>query len=108
VYRNQSGEYPGGKHVGFEFNNGGHKEATLHLEKDEFITDISGRHGDVIDHLTIKTSRGKEISVGGEGGNPHGNLIQYGKQIVGFGVGTGGHLHNLYVYYLGWVVFIFS
>jgi len=55
----------------------------------------------VIDHLTIKTTRGRVLSVGGEGGNPHENLLPPGKQIVGFGCGTGGHLHNVYVYYLG-------
>jgi len=65
---------------------------------------VSGRCGNIIDHLTIKTSRGRGFSVGGEGGNPHANIIPYSgtpKQIVGFGCGTGGHLHNVYLYYLG-------
>jgi len=35
-----NGEYSGGKHLGFEFNNGGHKEASIHLDKDEFVVDV--------------------------------------------------------------------
>jgi len=72
------------------------------LEQDEFIVEISGRCGNWVDHLTIKTNKGKVLSVGGNGGSEKFNIMPQGQshQIVGAGGACGGYLHNLYVYYL--------
>jgi len=43
------------------------------------------------------------LSVGGQGGIEHQNLLPFtgqAHQIVGLGGATGGHLHNIYLYYI--------
>jgi len=73
-------------------------ESVLNLETGEFITEVSGRVGNLIDRLEIRTNLGKSISVGGNGGSPFNFSIPYGSQVVGFYGGVGGHLHNIGIY----------
>jgi len=75
-------------------------QQTLILAQGEFITEVSGTQGEVIDSLEIKTNFGKFLRVGGYSGNPYRFNIPYNTQIVGFYGGFGGHLHNLGVYYM--------
>ncbi len=42
---------------------------------------------------------GKSYSFGGTGGTPQAIYIAPGTQPIGFYGGTGGHLHNLGLYY---------
>jgi len=68
--------------------------------------EVGGRSGTLVDHLHIKTNKGRSLSVGGQGGNEHANIIPFTgtpHQVVGFGCATNGHLHNIYLYYLGWM-----
>jgi len=79
------------------YNN--HKETVLNFETGEFITEISGRAGDVIDFLEIKTNMNRSIRAGGNGGSPFSFTKPYGTQFVGFYGGVGGHLHNIGIIY---------
>jgi hypothetical protein len=71
---------------------------TLNLQPGETIVDISGRGGNIIDYLIIRSSNGQKIEIGGFGGNPFQNIIPAGARIVGFAGGVNGHLHNLFAY----------
>jgi hypothetical protein len=75
-------------------------QQSLILAQGEFITEVSGTQGEVIESLEIKTNYGKFLRVGGYSGNPFRFSIPYGTQIVGFYGGIGGHIHNLGVYYV--------
>ncbi|MEA3342323.1 MAG: jacalin-like lectin [Chloroflexota bacterium] len=39
------------------------------LDDDEYLVSISGRYGETLDKITLITSKGKETSFGGEGGD---------------------------------------
>jgi len=65
----------------------------------EQIIEIYGRSGAIIDQLYIKTSHGKTIGGGGQGGNPFMIPLPQGRRFFAFGGGTNGHLHNLFVYH---------
>jgi len=80
-------------------NNDNPYERVLNLESGEFIVEVSGRSGNIIDRLDIRTNFGKTLSVGGNGGTPFRLAIPNGSQVVGFFGGCGGHLHNIGVYY---------
>jgi hypothetical protein len=45
-------------------------EATLVLEPDEYVTEISGRTGTLVDSLTVETNLGTRQAFGGTGGGP--------------------------------------
>jgi len=79
-------------------NNDNPYEQVLNLDTGEYITEISGRSGNIIDRLEIRTNLGKFIAVGGNGGSPFRFTLPYGSQVVGFYGGVGGHLHNIGVY----------
>jgi len=49
-------------------HNGNVSLTNIKLEFGEHFTEISGRAGDSIDRLLIKTSRNRSIEVGGNGG----------------------------------------
>jgi len=72
----------------------------LNLQYGEFVTDVSGTSGDLIDSLEIRTNLGKSVRVGGYGGVPFRFNVPYNTQIVGFYGGVGGHLHNIGIYYM--------
>lgn len=74
----------------------GHKHrAAIDLAHDEYITHVSGRHGDVFDHLRIATNRGQVLDVGGHGGQAFDVAIPPNYTVLGFKGGLGGHIHNL-------------
>jgi hypothetical protein len=74
------------------------QSVTLNLEFGEHIEEISGRAGDSIDFLRIKTSKNKEICAGGNGGQSFNNLLGWGiHDIVAFGGSFSDLLDSLYV-----------
>lgn len=86
-----------GTHVGKELNTSTINQSISLVGK--HITGISGRHGDVMDNLTITLSDGTSYSFGGTGGSAFGNIVPAGKKVVALGGGLGGHLHNIFCYY---------
>ncbi|KAF4701450.1 Peptide-N(4)-(N-acetyl-beta- glucosaminyl)asparagine amidase, partial [Perkinsus olseni] len=75
------------------------KAHALTIERGEYITEVTGRCGSWIDHLSIRTSNGREISAGGSGGAEFSVLKRDdGRRATGFRVGFGGHMHNIGVY----------
>eukprot|EP01016_Furgasonia_blochmanni_P054832 TRINITY_DN9081_c0_g4_i2.p2 TRINITY_DN9081_c0_g4~~TRINITY_DN9081_c0_g4_i2.p2 ORF type:complete len:122 (+),score=32.00 TRINITY_DN9081_c0_g4_i2:65-430(+) len=98
TYRTAMGVLNGGRHLGTYAMSQAVQQATINLDFGEKVTEISGRAGNIVDHLRITTSNGKVIDVGGTGGNPFFNLVPMGSRVVGIGGGTNGHLHNLYAY----------
>jgi len=83
--------------IGYQNNN--LTERVLNFETGEFIIEVSGRAGDFIDQLEIKTNLGRTICVGGTGGVPFRLAVPYNSQIVGFFGGVGGCLHTLGIFY---------
>jgi len=83
----------GGKHVGHKVD--GSKTDTLRLENDEYITEVSGRGGDIIDSLKITTNTGRTVEVGGKGGNAFKLTAPYGQHFATLRGGLGGDLHFL-------------
>jgi len=86
-----------GTHVGKELNATTINQSISLVGK--HITGISGRHGDVMDNLTITLSDGTSYSFGGTGGHAFGNIVPAGKKVVALAGGLGGHLHNIFCYY---------
>ena len=81
-----------GARMGSEFQHGTVYSDFI-LGADEFITEVSGRAGDLIDQITFKTNLGRTQQFGSStGGNPF-TLREHGKVVKGFTVGFGGHLH---------------
>lgn len=69
-------------------------EVWLELQEGEDIQLVSGRAGDIIDHLSLHTNFGRTISAGrSQGGDPF--QFEGSKPVVGFLGGYGGHLHNI-------------
>jgi hypothetical protein len=88
-----------GSHVGRELPYGATAQE-ISFQWGEVITSISGRHGDVIDFMQIQTSSGQTYQFGGSGGSHQFNIaIPYGKTVMAFYGGLGGHLHNIGCYY---------
>jgi hypothetical protein len=77
-------------------NAGGVKtKTTIKIKSDDYINHISGRAGNYLDHLTIRTKKGQTIDVGGTGGSPFDLNIPEGSRVCAFQGGIGGHLHNI-------------
>ena len=89
----------GGLHRGSEFNSKAVNQSVM-LDYRETITGITGKHGNTIDSLTVKTSARKVYKFGGIGGDYSYSLyIPEGKTVKAFAGGIGGHLHNISCYY---------
>jgi len=86
-----------GVHVGGELNSTTINQSVA-LPEGTWITEISGRHGDVMDQLVIKLNTGVEYKFGGTGGNKFANIVPSGKRVIALGGGLGGHLHNIFCY----------
>lgn len=86
-----------GTHVGKELNPSTVNQS-IALTGGKYINGISGRHGDIMDQLTISLSDGTSYSFGGTGGVAFGNIVPAGKKVVALGGGLGGHLHNIFAY----------
>lgn len=67
----------------------------FNLEVDEFITEVFGSAGGVIDSIGFKTNKGREFKAGGKGGKPFTmtNHPNYG--VAYFEGGKNGDIHNL-------------
>jgi len=75
-------------------------ESSLVLESGEYIVDVSGKLGEIIDSMEIRTNRGRVLRHGGNGGHTTFRFsIPSNSQIVGFYGGFGGHLHNIGIFY---------
>ncbi|CAI2376048.1 unnamed protein product [Moneuplotes crassus] len=97
IYTADGLQYTPGTHVGKELNTATVNQSISLVGK--HITGISGRHGDVMDNLTITLSDGTSYSFGGTGGFAFSNFVPAGKKVVALGGGLGGHLHNIFCYY---------
>ncbi|KAL4453323.1 hypothetical protein ABPG74_017530 [Tetrahymena malaccensis] len=81
--------------------NGEVQTKEFQLQYGESISEISGRCGDSIDRLMIKTDKGNCIEVGGNGGSPFSNIIKsVYNPLIGFGGSTREFLDSLYIVYL--------
>ncbi|EAR82284.1 jacalin-like lectin domain protein (macronuclear) [Tetrahymena thermophila SB210] len=81
--------------------NGDVQTKEFQLQYGESISEISGRCGDSIDRLMIKTDKGNCIEVGGNGGSPFSNIVKsVYNPLIGFGGSTREFLDSLYIVYL--------
>jgi len=89
----------GGMHCGKDLDATCVNQA-IALKAGEEITSISGKHGDIVDSLTIQTNLGSTYTFGGTGGaSAYSLFIPAGKGVKALAGGTGGHLHNISAYY---------
>ena len=65
------------------------------LDKDEYITNISGGSGDVLHRVEFHTNMGKELYVGENPGGTYFNLSVPGGHVRDIAFGYGGYLHNI-------------
>ena len=86
-----------GTHVGNEMNSHTINQS-ISLPHGTYVSEISGRHGDVMDQLKIKLSNGTEYKFGGSGGHAFHNIVPSGKRVIALGGGLGGHMHNIFCY----------
>lgn len=87
-----------GTHVGNEMTAGTQNQSVA-LPDGVYVTGISGKHGNVIDSLTITLSTGLSYTFGGTGGDHVFSIVPHGKKVFCIGGGTGGHLHNIHCWY---------
>eukprot|EP00344_Euplotes_crassus_P002747 CAMPEP_0197003528 /NCGR_PEP_ID=MMETSP1380-20130617/7758_1 /TAXON_ID=5936 /ORGANISM="Euplotes crassus, Strain CT5" /LENGTH=468 /DNA_ID=CAMNT_0042422051 /DNA_START=49 /DNA_END=1456 /DNA_ORIENTATION=- len=100
IYEAGGVQFSGGQHAGNEMNHNTVNQS-IPLAVGETITKISGKHGNVIDSMTVTTSLGKIYTFGGTGGSfSYSLFIPSGKTVTSIAGGTGGHLHNFSVYYV--------
>jgi hypothetical protein len=64
------------------------KEHSLTLDDDEYINEVEIRSGAIIDKLTVRTNKKRELSAGGNGGGFSYITINKGEQLLAF---TGSH-----------------
>ena len=99
IYDADMSQTSGGLHCGNEINSKAVNQSVM-LDYGENITGITGKYGNTIDSITIKTSAGKVYKFGGTGGDySYAVYIPEGKTVKAFAGGTGGHLHNISCYY---------
>ena len=89
-----------GRYPGLNFDNV--RPERIELQKGEYLTGMSGHCSSWVHSLQFKTSKGRLIKFGGDGGYRTGSLIQEteNRVIVAIGTGIGGHMHHLKCYYL--------
>lgn len=83
----------GERHVGNAWSNG--SEDVIELGADEYITEIHGRHGDILDNFGFKTNHGRNFDFGGNGGNHFQVNAPEGQHFGTLAGGLGGHVHNV-------------
>eukprot|EP00744_Colponema_vietnamica_P004103 GILI01006178.1.p1 GENE.GILI01006178.1~~GILI01006178.1.p1 ORF type:complete len:356 (-),score=102.15 GILI01006178.1:271-1308(-) len=93
-FPSMGGRFSGGPHYSHQPAH----TSTLSLDRDEYIIEITGRKGAIVDQLSVKTNKGKMVTWGGHGGEPFSLNIPVGKGVIAFHGGFGGHIHNLGVY----------
>jgi hypothetical protein len=78
---------------GARHGGGGGRVTVFRLDPDEYVTGLSGRHGDVIDSLRIHTNRRTSELFGGSGGERDFRIdVPSGRQAVGFTGRAGRYL----------------
>jgi len=84
-------EMPDGRIIfGQRYGGPNGKETVFRLDSNEYITGISGRYGDYLDSITVKTNKRTSPRFGGAGGKRDYRLdVAQGSQTVGF-VGRSG------------------
>ena len=87
-----------GARMGTEYYKGVYSQ-DLTLGYDEYIKKVYGRCGDLIDSLSFKTTKGRDITFGTSKGGKKFKLKQDGKVVNGFKIGFGGHLHCIGTYW---------
>ncbi|KAL4475820.1 hypothetical protein ABPG72_011381 [Tetrahymena utriculariae] len=76
------------------------QSSSIELSFGERIEEISGRAGDSIDRIRIKTSKNQVLEVGGFGGQPFNNILDgFHPTIISFGGSTREYLDSIYVIY---------
>ena len=91
------GEKIRAKAVGKEYQKRMNKE-TLVLAPDEMITRVSGRIGNIMKAFGFTTNKGRSLWCGGEDGDYWAHDFK-NNSIAAIGVGIGGHVHNVTLYY---------
>lgn len=86
------GDVSAGARVGSKFQEGT-DSSDFTLGDDEYITEVSGRAGQLIDQITFHTNKGRKQQFGDSTGGEPFSLKEDGKVVVGFTVGFGGNLH---------------
>jgi len=77
----------------------GLRAESLELREGEHITKILVRAGDWIDHITLVTDQGRQVSAGGNGGHPYLAVAPEFHHFVAVGGSTSGHLDTLQLFY---------
>ena len=67
----------------------------IKLKSNEKIIQIIIKAGALVDGITIITSTGSSIHVGGAGGDTYSYSIDDNEELIGFYGGIGGHLHSI-------------
>jgi len=75
------------------------RKETLTLAPGEHIVEVSGRAGELIDGVTLRTNTGKSIHAGGHGGAPFPNLLPPGHYLAAFHGHCGGTVHRIGVHF---------
>lgn len=83
----------GGRHLGREWKGG--KEEIIELGADEYIVQVFGRNGDIMDNFGFVTNRGRKFNFGGSGGIPFSASAPSGYHFGVLAGGIGGHVHNI-------------
>jgi hypothetical protein len=81
-----------GARVGSEYSQGT-VYSDFVMAEGEYISEVSGRNGDLVDQFTIHTTLGRSQQFGTSTGGHAFRLKAHGKVVKGFTVGFGGHLH---------------
>ena len=72
------------------------------MQPGEYITSVGGRLGNICDQLNFRTSAGRTLTGGGNGGSQlncdSGRATK--PYVLAVGAGFGGHVHHLKCFYL--------
>ena len=99
IYDVNGTQVDGGAHVGTEMKMGVMNHS-IALPPGTSIVGVSGRNGDVMDHVSFTLNNGMTYSFGGAGGSDAWTVpIPAGKELKAVAGGFGGHIHNLAFYY---------
>ncbi|CAI2360998.1 unnamed protein product [Moneuplotes crassus] len=99
IYEIDGTYHYGTKHqASFDYNEEEMQTTMINLEVDEFIIGISGKLTKIITNLTFKTSKGREISCGGDEGDDFQLGVPPGDCIGIIEGGKNGDIHNIKIF----------
>lgn len=98
VYQINGQRVPGPINYGTQASAQTYAKGMLELMGDDYITEVSGSSGQLIDRLYLRTAHGKTVSWGGTGGSPFNLDVPPMKRVIALAGGLGGHLHNISAY----------